>query len=203
VQVDHHGYTFPFDDVKPSIMVTADEVSGSVAVEGVRVLRVIAGGPDGTQQAGPAPAPEPEPSKEEAASSSTTQSYSTQETTQETSPQSTGTSTAMPDASSSSDASTYATRSPDALATSTPSISAAPAPLESLTTQAPSTLVTLPSQVTAPAHPGNSPVAYSPLDGATTMHLSVVTIIETAIVTEFFTTTTYVPNSKTSPAPRE
>lgn len=179
VQVDHHGYTFPYDDVKPSIMVDADEVSGSIATEGVRVLRVIVGG---TQQEGTAPASEPE------SSSVAAQSYPVQDT----SAQNTDSSTATSDTSNEGDASTYATKSPDTPDTSTASTSAAPAPLESLTTQVPTTLITLPSQTTLQAHPGGSPIAYSSLAGETTKHVAVVTIIETAVVTTYITTTTTV-----------
>jgi len=176
VQVDHHGYTFPYDDVKPSIMVDGDEVSGSIATEGVRVLRVIVGG---TQQADSAPASKPE------SSSAAIQSYSTQDTNS----QDTESSTTTSDTPNGDDSSTYATKSPDAPDTSTPSSSAVPASLESLATQVPTTLVTLPS-TTSPAHPGDSPSAYSLLAGATTKSIPVVTIIETAVVTTYVTTTT-------------
>jgi hypothetical protein len=176
VQVDHHGYTFPYDDVKPSIMVDGDEVSGSIATEGVRVLRVIVGG---TQQADSAPASEPE------SSSVAIQSHSTPDTNS----QDTESSTTTSDTPNGDDSSTYATKSPDASDTSTPSSSAVPASLESLATQVPTTLVTLPS-TTSPAHPGDSPSAYSLLAGATTKSIPVVTIIETAVVTTYVTTTT-------------
>lgn len=179
VQADHHGYTFPYDDVKPRIMADADEVSGSMATEGVRVLRVIVGG---TQQGSTAPASEPE------SSSAAAQSYPAQDA----SAQNTDSSTATSDTSNEGDASTYATKSPDTPDTSTASTSAAPAPLESLTTQVPTTLITLPSQTTPQAHPGESPIAYSSLAGETTKHVAVVTIIETAVVTTYVTTTTTV-----------
>jgi hypothetical protein len=53
-------------------------------------------------------------------------------------------------------------------------------------------LITLASQTAAPAHPGGSPTAYSPLANPTTKHIPVVTIIETAVVTTYVTTTTTV-----------
>lgn len=41
-------------------------------------------------------------------------------------------------------------------------------------------------------HPGESPIAYSSLAGETTKHIAAVTIIETAVVTTYITTTTTV-----------
>ena len=192
VQVDHHGYTFPFDDVKPTIMVTEDEVSGSVVTDNVRVLRVIAGGPDGAQQPEPVPtaAAQLESSNGTPTTSAAPQGYSAQDTSAENTESSTTTSDQL----SGGDASTYATKSPDAPATPTASNSAVPASMESLTTQAPTTMITLPSQTTAPAHPGDSPVAYSPLAGATTTNVANVTIIETVIETTTAVTTTTVFN---------
>ena len=178
MQADHHGYTFPYDDVKPSIMVDGDEVSGSIATEGVRVLRVIVGG---TQQADSATTSEPE------SSSAVIQSYSTQDTNSQDIEISTTTS----DTPDGGDSTTYATKSPDAPDTSTPLSSAVPASLESLATQVPTTLVTLPS-TTSLAHPGDSPSAYSPMSGATTKSIPVAIIIETAVVTTYVTTTTTV-----------
>jgi hypothetical protein len=61
--------------------------------------------------------------------------------------------------------------------------SAAPASLESPTTQAPTTLITLASQTTATAYPGDSPLTHSPQAGETIKHVAVVTVIETAVVT--------------------
>ena len=171
VQVDHHGYAFPYDDVKPRIMVDGDEVSGSIASEGVSILRVIVGG---TEQADSAPASAPE------SSSAVAQSFSTGDA----STQDPATTTTT------SDTSIYATKTPDAPDTSTASTSAAPVSLESSTIPAPTTLITLASQTTEPAHPGDSPTAYSPLAGATTKHIAVVTVIETAVVTTYVTTTT-------------
>lgn len=173
MQVDHHGYAFPYDDVKPRIMVDGDEVSGSIASEGVSVLRVIVGG---TEQADSAPASAPE------SSSAVAQSYSAGDA----GTQDPAATTTTPDMS------TYATKTPDAPDTSTASTSAAPVSLESSTIPAPTTLITLASQTTAPAHPGGSPIAYTPLAGATTKHIPVVTIIETAVVTTYVTTTTTV-----------
>lgn len=171
MQVDHHGYAFPYDDVKPSIMVDGDEVSGSIASEGVSVLRVIVGG---TEQADPAPASAPE------SSSTVAQSYSAGEASTED----------LASATTTPDSSTYATKTSDAPDTSTASISAAPVSLESSTIPAPTTLITLASQTTEPAHPGDSPIAHSPLAGATTKQIAVVTVIETAVVTTYVTTTT-------------
>ena len=182
VQADHHGYTFPYDDVKPSIMVDADEVSGSMATEGVRVLRVIVGG---TQQANSAPPSSPE------SSDATAQSYSAQDT----SAQNTESSTAPSDTSNGGDAPTYASKSSNTPDTSTTaSTSDAPASLESLTSQPPTTMITLPSSTNAPAHPGDSPIAYSSQAGETTQRVPIVTIIETAVVTTYVTTTTTVLN---------
>jgi hypothetical protein len=68
--------------------------------------------------------------------------------------------------------------------------SAAPASLESPTTHAPTTLITLASQTTATAYPGDSPLSVQA--GETTKHVAIVTVIETAVVTTYVTTTTTV-----------
>lgn len=191
MQIDHRGYTFAYDDVKPNMFSDA-EVSGTLSTEGVRVLRIIVGGPDSTDEQQAGPSYTPEVSNSDQASSAALQSSSVEYA----STQSTESSTPA-DPSSDSDVSTYATRSPDALATSSTSAtsasqatSAEPASLETLTTQAPSTMITLPS--TTSAHPGDSPVAYSPLGGETKNHGPIVTVIETAVVTTVVTKTTTV-----------
>lgn len=193
MQIDHHGYTFAYDDVKPNMSSPDAEVSGTLSTEGVRVLRIVVGGLDSNDGQQTQPSDYPEVSYGGQASSATAQSSSVEYT----STQSTESSTIAADPSSGSDASTYATRSPDALATSATSTtsasqatSAEPASLETLTTQAPSTMITLPS--TTSAHPGDSPTAYSPLGGETKNHGNIVTVIETAVVTTVVTKTTTV-----------
>jgi hypothetical protein len=51
-------------------------------------------------------------------------------------------------------------------------------------------LITLASQTTATAYPGDSPLSVQA--GETTKHVAIVTVIETAVVTTYVTTTTTV-----------
>jgi hypothetical protein len=114
VQIDHLGYTFAYDDVKPNIYSPGTEVSGTISTEGVHVLRIIVGGPDSkdAQQASPSATSE-EPTSDQTLSSTVQSSLAGYESSQGT-----GSSAAVADISSSSEATTYATRS-DAQATST------------------------------------------------------------------------------------
>jgi hypothetical protein len=184
VQIDHLGYTFAYDDVKPNIYSPGAEVSGTISTEGVHVLRIIVGGPDSkdAQQASPSATSE-EPTSDQTLSSTVQSSLAGYESSQGT-----GSSAAVADISSSSEATTYATRS-DAQATSTMSSTSSseatslePASQQPTTTQAPTIMTTL--LTTTSAHPGDVPTAYSPLGGVTTGHGAVITIIETAIVIE-------------------
>jgi hypothetical protein len=188
VQIDHLGYTFAYDDVKPNISSPAAEVSGTVSTEGVRVLRIIVGGPnsENTQQVDSSNASEV--SYGDHASSMAAQSSSTEDASEHDA----GSSATASDQSDYADSSTLATRSPDAPATPTTSDQPfsettvpEPVSLEPATTPVPSTLITIISTTTA--YPGDSPMAYAPLGGVTAQHGNVVTVYETAIVTTVVT----------------
>jgi hypothetical protein len=174
VQIDHLGYAFAYDDVTPNILSPGAGVSGTISTEGVRVLRITVGGPDSkdAQQAGPSETSE-ESSSDQASSSAVQSSLADY-----ASSQGMGSSVAVAEISSSSEATTYATRS-DAQATSTTSFTASseaispePASQQPMTTQAPTTMTTL--LTTTSAHPGDAPIAYSPLGGVTTGHGAVI-----------------------------